>query len=210
MAPSLEPKNNVTSAMQKLQHLSLINKVTKELDKNLGVNDKTLAEFIVDIAKASKFDPKTFFNELQKNGAELPEPFANELVGTIERLANKGGGGARGGEKKGGNGFRLSAAERKKAGQRQRRGAEGLMIDDTTTRTAANKREGDEVKPAEQEAPIRRCLPGTADIMPQGQKQRQIRMTMMPMMTMRPNVRLNLVSYARGVFPQVLSQRMLR
>jgi ATP-dependent RNA helicase DHX8/PRP22 len=99
MAPS-EPKNNVTSAMQKLQHLSLINKVTKELDKNLGVNDKTLAEFIVDIAKASKFDPKTFFNELQKNGAELPEPFANELVGTIERLANKGGGGARGGEKK--------------------------------------------------------------------------------------------------------------
>ena len=100
MAPSLEPKNNVTSAMQKLQHLSLINKVTKELDKNLGVNDKTLAEFIVDIAKASKFDPKTFFNELQKNGAELPEPFANELVGTIERLANKGGGGARGGEKK--------------------------------------------------------------------------------------------------------------
>ena len=100
MAPSLEPKNNVTSAMQKLQHLSLINKVTKELDKNLGVNDKTLAEFIVDIAKASKFDPKTFFNELQKNGAELPEPFANELVGTIERLANKGGGGARGREKK--------------------------------------------------------------------------------------------------------------
>ena len=50
MAPSLEPKNNVTSAMQKLQHLSLINKVTKELDKNLGVNDKTLAEFIVDLS----------------------------------------------------------------------------------------------------------------------------------------------------------------
>ena len=84
MAPSLEPKNNVTSAMQKLQHLSLINKVTKELDKNLGVNDKTLAEFIVDIAKASKFDPKTFFNELQKNGAELPEPFANELLSLCE------------------------------------------------------------------------------------------------------------------------------
>jgi len=105
MPPSMEPKNNVQTAMQKLQHLSLINKVTKELDKNLGVNDKTLAEFIVDIAKAAKFDPKTFFNELQKNGAELPEPFANELVGTIARLANKGGGGGGGasagtGEKK--------------------------------------------------------------------------------------------------------------
>ena len=87
--------------MQKLQHLSLINKVTKELDKSLGVNDKTLAEFVVDVAKSSKFDPQTFFRELQKNGAELPEPFANELVGMIERLANKGGGStAKEGEKK--------------------------------------------------------------------------------------------------------------
>lgn len=54
--PPSEPKNNVMSAMQKLQHLSLINKVTKELDKSLGVNDKTLAEFVVDVAKSSKFD----------------------------------------------------------------------------------------------------------------------------------------------------------
>ena len=99
--PPSEPKNNVMSAMQKLQHLSLINKVTKELDKSLGVNDKTLAEFVVDVAKSSKFDPQTFFRELQKNGAELPEPFANELVGMIERLANKGGGStAKEGEKK--------------------------------------------------------------------------------------------------------------
>ena len=63
---------------------------------------------------------------------------------------------------KGAKGFTLSAAERKKRGQQQRKGAANLMIDDSTARGSAPKRDGDEVDPEGPES-IRRCLPGKGD-----------------------------------------------
>ena len=38
-------------SLAELQYLSLVSKVCTELDNHLGVSDKTLAEFIIDLAK---------------------------------------------------------------------------------------------------------------------------------------------------------------
>ena len=38
------------AALNKLAHLSLVNKVTTELENHIGIADKTLSEFIIDLA----------------------------------------------------------------------------------------------------------------------------------------------------------------
>ena len=58
------------NAVEKLQYLSLVNKVCQELDHHLGVSDKTLAEFIIDLAKTHKELP-AFRAALEENGLDL-------------------------------------------------------------------------------------------------------------------------------------------
>ena len=60
---------------------------------------KPWAEFVVDVCQVISLIRKRS-SKLKKNGAELPEPFANELVGMIERLNKGGGSTAKEGEKK--------------------------------------------------------------------------------------------------------------
>jgi hypothetical protein len=40
--------------LRKLQHLSLVSKVTAELENHLNIADKTLAEFVIELAKDQK------------------------------------------------------------------------------------------------------------------------------------------------------------
>ena len=67
--------------LQSLEFLSLVSKVTSELENHLGINDRTLAEFI--IAQHSKcqslFDFKA---QLESSGAEFPQ----SLVESVDRL----------------------------------------------------------------------------------------------------------------------------
>ncbi|KAL4525206.1 hypothetical protein Ndes2526A_g07284 [Nannochloris sp. 'desiccata'] len=82
--------------LKKLQYLSLVSKVTTELENNLGIADKTLAEFIIEISK-DKANPKEFRLALKKEGAELPEPLVETLWAVIQRMLpgqNKGINGA--------------------------------------------------------------------------------------------------------------------
>lgn len=37
--------------LKRLQHLSLVSKVTAELENHLNIADKTLAEFVIELAK---------------------------------------------------------------------------------------------------------------------------------------------------------------
>ena len=48
---SSKQRREKMDAVAKLQALSLVNKVCGELQNHLGVSDKTLAEFIIDLAK---------------------------------------------------------------------------------------------------------------------------------------------------------------
>ena len=65
-----------------LELLSLVSKVTSELQNHLGINDKTLAEFIIDQHEKSGGKLTEFKTAMAGLGAELP----NSLVESIDRL----------------------------------------------------------------------------------------------------------------------------
>ncbi|CAF4843872.1 unnamed protein product [Pieris macdunnoughi] len=71
--------------LAKLEHLSLVSKVCTELDNHLGINDKDLAEFIIDIAdKNTNFDD--FKKSLIENGAEFSDSFMTNLLRIIQHM----------------------------------------------------------------------------------------------------------------------------
>jgi len=76
------------AALEKLQYLSLVSKITTELENHLGIADKTLAEFVIDMAKG-KGSSKAFKKALDEQGAELPSSLAETLFNIIQRLMPK-------------------------------------------------------------------------------------------------------------------------
>lgn len=72
--------------LSKLEHLSLVSKICTELDNNLGINDKDLAEFIIDLAeKNTTFE--SFKQALIENGAsEFPDSFIRNLLRIIQLM----------------------------------------------------------------------------------------------------------------------------
>ncbi|XP_055307410.1 ATP-dependent RNA helicase DHX8-like [Sitodiplosis mosellana] len=71
--------------LSKLEHLSLVSKICTELDNHLGMNDKDLAEFIIDLAEThTTFD--TFKKALIENGAEFPDSFIKSLLRIIQLM----------------------------------------------------------------------------------------------------------------------------
>ena len=75
-------------AVAKLQYLSLVNKVCTELDNHIGVSDKTLAEFVIDLAQRFPALP-AFRSALEENGAEFPAPFAASLLTLVTKMTPK-------------------------------------------------------------------------------------------------------------------------
>eukprot|EP00123_Amoebidium_parasiticum_P017098 comp23708_c0_seq1/m.40778 comp23708_c0_seq1/g.40778 ORF comp23708_c0_seq1/g.40778 comp23708_c0_seq1/m.40778 type:complete len:1218 (-) comp23708_c0_seq1:134-3787(-) len=85
--------------LSELEFLSLISKICTELDNHIGFSDKTLAEFIVDVAGKSE-DAVAFHKTLKENGAdEFTESFCNNLYRLITRLKPKAAPAATGGKK---------------------------------------------------------------------------------------------------------------
>jgi len=69
--------------LQKLEYLSLVSKICTELDNHLGINDKDLAEFIIDLENKNRtYD--SFRKALLENGAEFPD----SLVQNLQRIIN--------------------------------------------------------------------------------------------------------------------------
>jgi len=71
--------------LEKLERLSLVSKVCTELDNHLGLNDKDLAEFIIQLAEKHP-NIKKFSKALKKNGAEFSETFMENLHSLIQRM----------------------------------------------------------------------------------------------------------------------------
>jgi len=69
----------------KLEKLSLVSKVCTELENHLGLNDKTLAEFVIMLGKKSK-DVDKFKTRLGKNGADFPDSLVMNLFRLIQKL----------------------------------------------------------------------------------------------------------------------------
>ena len=57
-------------ALNKLAHLSLVNKVTTELENHIGIADKTLSEFVIDLAE--KHNDARSFQKPSTRGASSP------------------------------------------------------------------------------------------------------------------------------------------
>ncbi|KAK2989661.1 hypothetical protein RJ640_021581 [Escallonia rubra] len=69
----------------KLDYLSLVSKVATEVESNLGVSDKAVAEFLVDMGK--NFDTVEEFNtKLKEEGLEVPDYFVNTLIKLIHAI----------------------------------------------------------------------------------------------------------------------------
>jgi len=85
--------------LRRLEHLSLVSKVCTELDNHYSMNDKDLAEFIIDLAeKNSGFS--AFKKALTDNGAEFADSFIENILRIINHMmpktkaaASKGDGG---------------------------------------------------------------------------------------------------------------------
>ncbi|KDR11769.1 ATP-dependent RNA helicase DHX8 isoform X1 [Zootermopsis nevadensis] len=74
--------------VEKLEHLSLVSKICTELENHLGLNDKDLAEFIIDLAeKNDTLD--TFKKVLTENGAEFSDSFIANLLRIIQHMKPK-------------------------------------------------------------------------------------------------------------------------
>ena len=75
--------------LKKLEHLSLVSKVCTELDNHYNMNDKDLAEFIIDLAeKNPSFDK--FKKVLHENGAEnFADSFIENLLRIIKHMKPK-------------------------------------------------------------------------------------------------------------------------
>ncbi|XP_050043546.2 ATP-dependent RNA helicase DHX8 [Dermacentor andersoni] len=74
--------------LAKLEYLSLVSKICTELDNHLGINDKDMAEFIIDLAdKNNTFE--SFKKALQENEAEFSDSFIANLLRIIQHMRPK-------------------------------------------------------------------------------------------------------------------------
>ncbi|KAG0424137.1 hypothetical protein HPB47_000123, partial [Ixodes persulcatus] len=72
----------------KLEYLSLVSKICTELDNHLGINDKDMAEFIIDLAdKNNTFE--SFKKALEENEAEFSDSFTANLLRIIQHMRPK-------------------------------------------------------------------------------------------------------------------------
>lgn len=75
-------------ALKKLQHLSVVSKVVQELENHFGLNDKVLAEFVIDLANGSS-SYQDFKKKLDTNGANFSDQFATNLYKIITKMDPK-------------------------------------------------------------------------------------------------------------------------
>ncbi|CAJ1388380.1 unnamed protein product [Effrenium voratum] len=71
--------------MEALRRLSLISKVTIEIQNHWGIEDKTLAEFVIDLGESCG-SSEEFETKLQENGAAASGPFCQRLLELIQKL----------------------------------------------------------------------------------------------------------------------------
>lgn len=74
--------------IEKLEHLSLVSKICTELENHLGLNDKDLAEFIIDLADKNP-TLGSFKTALEKNGAEFDDSLVANLLRLIQHMKPK-------------------------------------------------------------------------------------------------------------------------
>ncbi len=75
-------------SLEQLQLLSLVQKVCQELENYVGINDKDLAEFVIEMADQSD-NVQSFAQKLAANDAEFPDDLNQNLFSLIRRMRPK-------------------------------------------------------------------------------------------------------------------------
>eukprot|EP01135_Chromosphaera_perkinsii_P000731 Nk52_evm19s151 gene=Nk52_evmTU19s151 len=84
--------------LEQLERIAVVSKVCTELDNHLGISDKVLAEFIIELAMKHR-TAQAFLGALEENGADFSPQFASNLYRIIHSLKSSSGIGD-GGERK--------------------------------------------------------------------------------------------------------------
>lgn len=77
---------DILGDLERLEKLSLVSKVCTELENHLGVNDKDLAEFIIDLAEKNQSFEKFKKALLEASGEPFPDSFIANLLRIIQKM----------------------------------------------------------------------------------------------------------------------------
>ncbi|KFD51542.1 hypothetical protein M514_07592 [Trichuris suis] len=76
--------------IKQLQYISLVSKICTDLENHLGINDKDLAEFVIDLAKRNP-TLEGFKSALAENGAEFDDSLSSSLLRRVKLMTNLDG-----------------------------------------------------------------------------------------------------------------------
>ena len=74
--------------VEQLEYLSLVSKICTELDNHFGLNDKDLAEFIINLAESHPTFA-SFKKALGESGADFSDSFIANLLRLIQKMMPK-------------------------------------------------------------------------------------------------------------------------
>ena len=80
----------IQEELGQLEYLSLVSKVCTELDNHLNMNDKTLAEFVIDLADKNR-TMEAFRKALIDNGADFSGGLMRSLFDLVTRMRSLAG-----------------------------------------------------------------------------------------------------------------------
>ena len=69
--------------MDELARLELVNKVVSRLEEEVGIGDRTLAEFVIHLAQEAG-TPVAFVDSLAKNGADFSDDLSRQIFALVE------------------------------------------------------------------------------------------------------------------------------
>ena len=69
--------------MDELARLELVNKVVSRLEEEVGIGDRTLAEFVIHLAQEAG-TPVAFVDSLSKNGADFSDDLSRQIFALVE------------------------------------------------------------------------------------------------------------------------------
>jgi ATP-dependent RNA helicase DHX8/PRP22 len=72
--------------MDELARLELVNKVVSRLEEEVGIGDRTLAEFVIHLAQEAG-TPVAFVDSLAKNGADFSDDLSRQIFALVEDAA---------------------------------------------------------------------------------------------------------------------------
>ena len=72
--------------MDELARLELVNKVVSRLEEEVGIGDRTLAEFVIHLAQEAG-TPVAFTESLAKNGADFSDDLSRQIFALVEDAA---------------------------------------------------------------------------------------------------------------------------